>query len=50
MTRHANVAMSAGGEATLRREKEGDDTNWAYVNLTGPKNEENLTDRFSCYK
>jgi hypothetical protein len=33
--------MSAGGEATLRKGKGGDDASWADVNLTSPKNEEN---------
>jgi hypothetical protein len=31
----------AGGEATPRREKGGDDASWADANLTGPKNKEN---------
>jgi hypothetical protein len=30
--------------------KGGDNTSWADVNLTGPKNEENPRDRFICYK
>jgi hypothetical protein len=28
----------------------GDGVNWVDTNLTGPKNEENPRDRFSCYK
>jgi hypothetical protein len=36
------------GEAALGRGK--DDTSWADVNFTGPKNEENSHYRFSCYK
>jgi hypothetical protein len=37
------MAMSDGGEVPPRPRngKEGDDANWADVNLTGPKNEEN---------
>jgi hypothetical protein len=31
----------AGGEATPRREKGGDNANWTDANLTGPKNKEN---------
>jgi hypothetical protein len=41
---------SAGGEATLEREKGGDDVSRVDANLTGSKNKENLHDRFSCYK
>jgi hypothetical protein len=26
-----------GGEVTIRREKEGDNTSWTNTNLTGPK-------------
>jgi hypothetical protein len=36
--RRGGVATSAGGEATPGREKGGDDTSWADVNLTEPKN------------
>jgi hypothetical protein len=42
--------MSAGGEVTSGKGKEGDDTSQAQANLTGPKNEENPRGRFSCYK
>jgi hypothetical protein len=45
-----NVAMSASGEATPERRKGGDDANWVDVNLTKPKNKENLRDQFSCFK
>jgi hypothetical protein len=43
MTRFVRMAMSDGGEVPPRPRngKEGDDANWADVNLTGPKNEEN---------
>jgi hypothetical protein len=34
---------SASGEATLRREKGGNDVSWADANLTGPKNEKRFT-------
>jgi hypothetical protein len=37
MTRHNGVAMSAGGEATPRREMGGDDASWTDVNLIGLK-------------
>jgi hypothetical protein len=41
VTRHGDMAISAGGEAALERGKRGDDVNWADVNLTRPKTEEN---------
>jgi hypothetical protein len=44
------MMMSIGGEATPGREKRGDDDSWAGANLIGPNNEENLRDRFNCYK
>jgi hypothetical protein len=47
---HDGMMMSAGGEATLRRGKGGDDVCWADTNLTEPKNEENSRGRFSWYK
>jgi hypothetical protein len=40
----------SGGEVTPRRGKGGDDTSWADMNLTRPKNEKNSCSRFSCYK
>jgi hypothetical protein len=46
VTRHGDMAISAGGEAALERGKRGDDVR----NLTGPKTEENQRGRFSCYK
>jgi hypothetical protein len=42
------MVTSDRGEATLR-ENGGDNTNWADVNLTRPKNEEHSLGRFSCY-
>jgi hypothetical protein len=50
VTRCGGVTTSAGGEATPGRGKGGDDANWADVNLTMPKNKENLPGRFSWYK
>jgi hypothetical protein len=50
VTRRGGVTMSTGGEAAPGRKKGGDDVNWANVNLTGPKNEENSHGRFSWYK
>jgi hypothetical protein len=38
VTRRSSVATSAGGEAVPRKEKGGDDTYCADVNLTGSKN------------
>jgi hypothetical protein len=49
VTRRGSVTMSAGGEAASGRGKGGDNVSWADANLTGPKNEENSRDRFSCY-
>jgi hypothetical protein len=49
MTR-GSVVISVGREATLGREKGGDDTSWADVNLIGLKNEKNPHGRFSRYK
>jgi hypothetical protein len=49
VTRRGGVA-TAGGEAAPEGGKGGDDASWADTNLIGPKNEENLHDRFSCYK
>jgi hypothetical protein len=43
------VVTFAGGEAASGRGKGGDNTGWADVNLTGPKNEENSQGRFNCY-
>jgi hypothetical protein len=37
--------MSAGGEVMSRMGKGEDDTSWADVNLTGPKNKENTRGR-----
>jgi hypothetical protein len=34
----------------IRKEKGGGDVNWAGVNLTGPKNKENICGRFRYYK
>jgi hypothetical protein len=45
-----SVMMSAGGEVALGRGKGGDDASWTDANLTAPKNEEHVRDRFSCYK
>jgi hypothetical protein len=42
--------MSVSGGAAPTRGKGGDDTSWADVNLTEPKNEENPSGRFSCFK
>jgi hypothetical protein len=50
VTRHGGMVTSTGGEAVAGREKGGNDVNWADVNLTVPKNKENLHGRFSCYK
>jgi hypothetical protein len=50
VTRCGDVAMSAGGEVALGREKGGDDVSWAKANLTGPKNKDNSCGRFNCYK
>jgi hypothetical protein len=50
VTRCGGVMTSAGGDATLRKEKRGDDVSWADTNLIGPKNKENLCGRFSWYK
>jgi hypothetical protein len=44
VTRCSGVTTSAEGEVALERGKGGDDTNWADVNLTGPKNKENSHD------
>jgi hypothetical protein len=38
---HGGVTMSARVEAAPEKGKRGDDTNWADVNLIGPKNKEN---------
>jgi hypothetical protein len=50
VTRHGGMVTSTGGEAAAGREKGGNDVNWADVNLTVPKNKENLHGQFSCYK
>jgi hypothetical protein len=50
VTQCNGVATSAGGEATLGRGNGVDDTNWADVNLTEPKNEEDPHGRFSYIK
>jgi hypothetical protein len=50
VARRGDVATSAGGEAAPKRGKGGDDASWADPNFKGLKNEENLHDRFSCYK
>jgi hypothetical protein len=34
--------MSSGGEPASGRGNVGDDASWADMNLTGPKNKENL--------
>jgi hypothetical protein len=47
---HNSAVTSVGGEAASGRGKKGDNTNWVDANLTRLKNEENLRDRFSCYK
>jgi hypothetical protein len=41
------VATSVGGDVASGRGKRGNDVSWANVNLTRPKNEENLCDRFN---
>jgi hypothetical protein len=41
---------SVRGEAAPKRGKGGNDTSWAGVNFTGPKNNENSHGRFSWYK
>jgi hypothetical protein len=38
------------GEAAPEKGKREDNTCWADMILTGPKNKENSRDRFSCYK
>jgi hypothetical protein len=50
VARRGDVATSAGGEAAPKMGKGGDDASWADPNFKGLKNEENLHDRFSCYK
>jgi hypothetical protein len=50
VTRCGGVMTSARGEVAPRRGKGEDDASWADANLTGPKNKENLRDRFSWYK
>jgi hypothetical protein len=50
VTRRGGMKTSAKGEATLGRWKGGDDTSWADVNLTRPKNKEIPYGRFSWYK
>jgi hypothetical protein len=50
VTQRDGVTISIGGETTSGRGKRVDDTSWADVNLTSPKNEENLRGRFSYYK
>jgi hypothetical protein len=50
VTQRGGLVMSIGGAAAPERGKEGDNVSWADVNLTGPKNEENLRGRFSCCK
>jgi hypothetical protein len=47
VTQRDSVATSAGGEVAPGREKEGDDANWADVNLTRLKNKENSRGQFS---
>jgi hypothetical protein len=50
MIQCGGVMMLPGGVAATRRRKGGDDACCADVNLTGQTNEENLHDRFNCYK
>jgi hypothetical protein len=50
VTRHGGVTTSTGGNATLERGNEGDNVSWTDVNLTMPKNKENLRSRFNWYK
>jgi hypothetical protein len=47
VTRRGGVTTSVGGETTPGRGNGGGDVGWADVNLTEPKNEENLHGRFS---
>jgi hypothetical protein len=44
VTPHGGVVTSTGGDAAPGRRKGGNDANWADVNLTRPKNNENLRD------
>jgi hypothetical protein len=50
VTRDDGVTTSVRGEVAPRRGNGGDDASWADVNLSGPKNEENLHGQFSWYK
>jgi hypothetical protein len=50
VTRRDDMAMSTGGGVTPERGKGGDDVNWADLNLTGLKNEENPHSRYNWYK
>jgi hypothetical protein len=49
-TQRCCVATSVRGEVTPGREKGGDDDSCVDANLIGPKNKENPSGRFSCYK
>jgi hypothetical protein len=50
VTRCGGMTMSVSGGAAPTRWKRGDDTSWVDVNLTEPKNKENPSGRFSCFK
>jgi hypothetical protein len=50
VTWHSGMVTSAEEEESSERENGGDDTSWVDVNLTGPKNKENLYGQFGCYK
>jgi hypothetical protein len=50
VTQRGGMATSAGGEAAPGTRKGGDNASWDDVNLTWPKNKENICGRFSWYK
>jgi hypothetical protein len=50
VTQHGGVMMSVEGDAAQGKRKRGDDVSWSDANLTGAKNKENSSDRFSYYK